>query len=121
MTGTELALLMGALLTGMAGLITATVNSRASATKTQFDALKEMIEIGHEEIERLKTQVKEAIAENRELRLEIKALQCEIVDRDNTLEHVKRWAEMLVHALKINGIEIPPMPDREITKPRKAA
>lgn len=128
MTTEQIALLIGffgivvpAMVTGAIGFFTYQNNARKQDlddTNARFDNLKEMVEISHDEIIRLKAQVKEALLENSELRKEIANLRCEIEEKDGSIAHLKRWAELLVHTLQDNHITVPPMPDKEKTKPR---
>lgn len=105
-------------------MIIAYVNRQSGAIKEQFDALKEMVEISHKEIERLQLSLTKVQAENAKLNKatldqenEIAELRRELIERDGALKQVKAWAEALVNQLKQNGIHPVPMPDREATKP----
>ena len=80
-------------------------------TNTRFEALKDMVTLSREEIDRLKSQVKEQ-------RNEIEYLRREIDEKDGSIAHLKAWAADLVNALQVNKIPVPPMPEREKTKPR---
>jgi septal ring factor EnvC (AmiA/AmiB activator) len=124
MTGETVLLILGALFTAVSGMIVAYVNRQSGAIKEQFDALKEMVNISHNEIERLQLTLTKVQVENAKLNKmtldqegEIAELRREIIERDGTLKQVKAWAEALVAQLKENGLHPVPMPDREATKP----
>lgn len=108
MTALEFVAVMGAIATGAAGLITAIQTSKASATKAQFDALSDVIKL-------LQSDNTRIIAENKRLMERIENLECELEERDGTLEQIKQWAELLVGELKKHDIPVPPMPEK--TKP----
>jgi len=73
----------------------------------------------------LKTELKEMRAENAELKHKVEMLEFEnsglksqLDEQDGSYKHLKAWAEELVGTMKINNIPVPPMPDRESTRPR---
>jgi hypothetical protein len=106
MTGAEYAVLIGAALTGLAGLITAVATSRSAATKMQFEALTGTIATLQ--------------AENKRQNERIEHLQNELDERDGSLAQVKAWAELLVAQVKMYGGTPCPMPEKEKTKPRNS-
>lgn len=89
---------------------------RLDETNIKFDSLKEMVTISHDEIDRLRIEVNDLRKENRELREELDEVKAENLQ-------LKTWAESLVGVMESNGLGslIPAMPDREKTRPRKAA
>lgn len=105
MTGTEFAIVIGAILTGMAGLITAVTTNRSAASKAQLEVLSKTIETVQRENERLLARVEH--------------LEREVDERDGALAQVQEWAELLVAQVRKLGGDPVPMPDREATKPRR--
>lgn len=111
MSGAEFAVLIGAALTGLAGLITAVATSRSAATKTQFEALTMTIATLQNENARQNKHIADQDAR-------IEHLQAELDERDGSLAQVRAWAELLVRQVFSLGGNPVPMPDKEKTRPR---
>lgn len=125
MTAESLILILGGFFTATSAMIVAYVNRQNSNIKEQFDALKSVVELLHSENDGLNKEIKALKAENaKQYKLinsqenEIQDLKRELAERDGSVRQLKAWAEMLVNTLKQNGVhDIPPMPDKEPTKP----
>lgn len=103
MSGADLAII-GALLVGASGLVTAIATYKQAATKAQMDLVTSTMAI-------LKS-------ENDRLSAKLQHLEDEIEERDGSYAKLKEWAELLVAQVRsLGGIPIP-FPEREKTKPR---
>lgn len=103
MSGADLAII-GALLVGASGLVTAIATYKQAATKAQMDLVTSTMAI-------LKS-------ENDRLSVKLQHLEDEIEERDGSYAKLKEWAELLVAQVRsLGGIPIP-FPEREKTKPR---
>lgn len=94
-------------------------------TVAQFNALKDLVKVLHDENDELCKDVNELKVENkRQYRLmqeqedELSNMRRDLAEKDGSLKQLKAWAEMLVKRLTENHIDVPPMPDREATQPR---
>lgn len=124
MTTESLILIIGGFFTATSAMIVAYVNRQNSSIREQFDALKGVVDLLHNENSDLNKEIKGLKAENakqykliNEQEAEIADLRREIAERDGSLKQVRAWAEILVGQLRENHIQPVPMPDREITKP----
>ena len=125
---TAIGIVIPASVTFAVGFLTYRNNSakqRLDETNAKFDALKDMVTLSREEIDRLKAELKELRLENAELRHKVEMLEFEnsglratLDEQDGSYKHLKAWAEELVGAMKSHDIPVPPMPDRESTRPR---
>ena len=103
MNGADLAII-GALIVGASGLVTAIATYKQAATKAQMDLVTSTMAI-------LKS-------ENDRLSLKVQHLEDELEERDGSFARVKEWAELLVAQVRSLGGTPLPMPTRERTKPR---
>lgn len=131
MTGGEWAAILTAILVGSSGWITAVLSGRVAVSKSQleqlsgqFDELVKMFNLVKAENERLANRTKDQERRIKELEdlgtqqaAQIEYLQEQLIERDGTLEQVKKWAELLVHQVKQLGGQPVGMPDR-VTRPR---
>ena len=104
MTPESMILILGALFSGMAGLIAAITTNRTSATKTQVEILNNTL---------VMLQL-----ENKRLCERLEHFEKELEERDEALAQVKAWAELLVAQVRRLGDHPVPMPERK-TKPRR--
>ena len=103
LTGGELAIIIGAFLPGIAGLITAIMAGRNSASKSQVDILTNTLTMLQMENKRLVERVEHLEQEREEM-------ACE-------LDNLKTWAAMLVGQVIQLGGTPASMPDK--TRPHK--
>ena len=103
MNGGELAIVVGAFLTGISGLITAIMAGRNSASKSQVDILMNTLSMLQMENKRLVERVEHLEQEREEM-------ACE-------LDNLKTWAAMLVGQVIQLGGKPAAMPEK--TKPYK--
>lgn len=104
MTPESMILILGALFSGMAGLIAAVMTNRTAATKSQVEILTNTL-----------TMLQ---LENRRLCERVEHLEKEIDEREAELSALKEWAELLVDQVKRLGDHPIPVPERK-TKPRR--
>ena len=101
MTTESLILILGALFSGMAGLIAAIMTNRTSATKAQVEILNNTLQMLQ--------------LENKRMCERIEHLEQEIEEREAELSALKEWAELLVAQVRRLGDRPVAMPER---KPR---
>lgn len=109
MTGVELSLVIGAIFAGCTGIITALATMRTSASKAQVDALTATVATLQSENKRQNERIEH-------LEQEVEEKDELIKERDNSIDLLKEWAEMLVKQVKALGGDPVKMPERRKAK-----
>jgi len=106
--------IVSAFFVGMVGIIGAIMTGRTAQMQQQINAMQKLVELNQADATRI-------LSENKRLLERVDDLESELEERDGTFKQVQAWAEGLVKQVRSLGGDPIPMPDKQATKPRRAA